>query len=129
MTPVPAAPGLPVPLSAFTDEVRTGQKVMIFRHDKERAILFGGNERPGHAAGTVGDQLQALADDNGITGEKPLYFFLERYMESFSTEMIAFVDAVENDKPVPVGIEAGLNSVRIALAAKQSVAEHRPVTL
>ena len=66
--PIPAAPGLPVPLSAFTEEVRTGQKVMIFRHDKERAILFGGNERPGYAAGTVGDQLQALADENGITG-------------------------------------------------------------
>ena len=67
--PVPAAPGRPVPLAAFTEEVRTGQKVMIFRHDKERAILFGGNERPGHAAGTVGDQLQALADENGITGD------------------------------------------------------------
>ncbi len=67
--PIPAAPGLPVPLSAFTEEVRTGQKVMIFRHDKERAILFGGNERPGYAAGTVGDQLQALADENGITGD------------------------------------------------------------
>ena len=67
--PVPAAPGRPVPLSAFTEEVRAGQKVMIFRHDKERAILFGGNERPGYAAGTVGDQLQALADENGITGD------------------------------------------------------------
>ena len=67
--PMPAAPGRPVPLSAFTEEVRTGQKVMIFRHDKERAILFGGNERPGHAAGTVGDQLAALARDNGISGD------------------------------------------------------------
>ena len=67
--PMPAAPGRPVPLSAFTEEVRTGQKVMIFRHDKERAILFGGNERPGYAAGTVGDQLAALARDNGISGD------------------------------------------------------------
>lgn len=67
--PVPAAPGRPVPLSAFTEEVRTGQKVLIFRHDKERAILFGGNERPGYAAGTVGNQLQALAEGNGIVGD------------------------------------------------------------
>ena len=66
--PVPAAPGRPVPFAAFTEEVRTGQKVMIFRHDKERAILFGGNERPGYAAGSVGDQLAALARDNGISG-------------------------------------------------------------
>ena len=67
--PIPAAPGRPVPLSAFTEEVRTGQKVMIFRHDKERAILFGGNERPGYAAGTVGNQLQALAEERGFTGD------------------------------------------------------------
>ncbi|MBQ1552457.1 MAG: inositol 2-dehydrogenase [Clostridia bacterium] len=93
----------------------------------QRAEVFGSKG----AVKTSNDSLSTavIADDNGITGEKPLYFFLERYMESFSTEMIAFVDAVENDKPVPVGIEAGLNSVRIALAAKQSVAEHRPVTL
>ena len=67
--PLPAAPGRPVPLSAFTDEVRTGQKVMIFRHDKERAILIGGNERPGYAAGTVGNQIEALAHENNVVGD------------------------------------------------------------
>ena len=67
--PVPAAPGLPVPLSAFTEEVRSGQKVMIFRHDKERAILIGGNERPGYAAGTVGAQIEALAREDGLVGD------------------------------------------------------------
>ncbi|MBQ7721371.1 MAG: efflux RND transporter permease subunit [Kiritimatiellae bacterium] len=67
--PLPAAPGRPVPLSAFTDEVRTGQKVMIFRHDKERAILIGGNERPGYAAGTVGKQIEALAHANNVVGD------------------------------------------------------------
>lgn len=67
--PVPAAPGRPVPLSAFTDEVRTGQKVMIFRHDKERSVMVGGNERPGYAAGTVGAQIEALARENGLVGD------------------------------------------------------------
>ncbi len=67
--PIPAAPGRPVPLSAFTEEVRTGQKVMIFRHDKERAILIGGNERPGYAAGTVGKQIEALAHENNVVGD------------------------------------------------------------
>ncbi|MBR6021724.1 MAG: efflux RND transporter permease subunit [Kiritimatiellae bacterium] len=66
---LPAAPGRPVPLSAFTEEVRTGQKVMIFRHDKERSVMMGGNERPGWAAGTVGAQIEALARENGLVGD------------------------------------------------------------
>ena len=80
---------------------------------------------------TANDTLSTavIADENGVTGEKPLYFFLERYMQSFTTEMIDFVNAVENDAPVPVGIEAGLEAVKIALAAKKSVILHKPVKL
>lgn len=65
---LPGEPGRPVPLSAFTEEVRTGQKVMIFRHDKERSVMIGGNERAGYAAGTVGAQIEALAKENGLVG-------------------------------------------------------------
>ena len=50
-------------------------------------------------------------------------------MQSFSEEMRQFVDAVENNTEVPVGIHAGMQSVKIGLAAKKSVAEHRPVQL
>ena len=67
--PFPAGPGRTVPLAAFSDEVRTGQKVMIFRHDKERAVMIGGNERPGYAAGTVGAELEAVAAKGGVTGD------------------------------------------------------------
>jgi HAE1 family hydrophobic/amphiphilic exporter-1 len=67
--PFPAGPGRTVPLAAFSDEVRTGQKVMIFRHDKERSVMIGGNERPGYAAGTVGAELEAVADKGGVTGD------------------------------------------------------------
>ena len=66
---LPAAPGRPVPLSAFTDEVRTGQKVLIYRHHKERSIMIGGNERPGYAAASVGAQIEDLARQNGIVGD------------------------------------------------------------
>ena len=64
--PVPAAPGRTVPLAAFTEEVRMGQKVMIFRFDKTRAILVGGNERPGYAAGSVGAQIERIAEESGV---------------------------------------------------------------
>ena len=70
-----------------------------------------------------------LSNADGVIGEKPLFFFLERYMESFSEEMRQFVDACENNKEVPVGIHAGMQAVKIGLAAKKSVAEHRPVKL
>ncbi|MBQ8077392.1 MAG: inositol 2-dehydrogenase, partial [Eubacterium sp.] len=37
-------------------------------------------------------------NENGNTTDKPLYFFLERYMQSFTDEMTEFIDAVVNDK-------------------------------
>ena len=93
----------------------------------QRAEVFGSKGMVATANDTLSTAV--IADENGVTGEKPLYFFLERYMQSFTTEMIDFVNAVENDTDVPVGIEAGLESVKIALAAKKSVLEHRPVKL
>ena len=40
-----------------------------------------------------------------------------------------FVECVLNDKPVPVGGNDGLQPVRIAMAAKKSLDEGRPVKL
>ena len=93
----------------------------------QRAELFGSK---GMAA-TANDTLSSVVISNsqGVTGEKPLFFFLERYMESFAEEMRQFVDACENGTEVPVGIHAGMQSVKIGLAAKKSVEEHRPVRM
>ena len=93
----------------------------------QRAEVFGSKGMVATANDTLSTAV--VSDENGVTGEKPLYFFLERYMESFATEMRDFVDSVVNDKPVKVGIEAGLQSVLIGLAARKSVEEHRPVKL
>ena len=91
----------------------------------QRAEVFGSKGMVATSNDTLSSAV--IADANGVTGEKPLFFFLERYMQSFSDEMKQFVDAVENDKEVPVGIHAGMQSVKIGLAAKKSVEEHRPV--
>ncbi len=93
----------------------------------QRAEVFGSKGMVATSNDTLSSAV--IADENGVTGEKPLYFFLERYMQSFATEMNQFIDAIVNDTEPPVGIEAGLQSVLIALAAKKSVAEHRPVKL
>lgn len=70
-----------------------------------------------------------ISDESGVIGEKPLYFFLERYMDSFALEVSEFVDAVVNDKPVKTGIEAGLQAVVMALAGNKSIKEKRRVEI
>ena len=57
---------------------------------------------------------------DGAHSEKPLWFFLERYNQAFIDHVIAFVDAIQNDKPVPVGAVDGLRPVLIAAAATES---------
>lgn len=98
----------------------------VYGYD-QRAELFGSKGMVATSNDTLSSAV--ISDSNGVTGEKPLFFFLERYMESFSEEMRQFVYACENDTEVPVGIHAGLQSVKIGIAAKRSVAEHRPVKL
>lgn len=93
----------------------------------QRAEVFGS---AGMAA-TSNDTLSSmvLSNADGVTGGKPLYFFLERYMQSFAAEIRSFVNAIENDTPTAVGVEDGLKPVLMGIAAKKSVQEHRPVKL
>ncbi len=93
----------------------------------QRAEIFGSK---GMAA-TSNDAPSTVVISNaeGVTGEKPLYFFLERYMQSFATEIKGFISAIENDTDTLVGVEDGLKPVLMGIAAKKSVLEHRPVKL
>lgn len=73
------------------------------------------------------DSLAVLSDETGIWSEKPKYFFLERYKESFISEIGEFIDSIlSNRKPSVDGID-GLNSVLIAKAAKESLLTGKPV--
>ncbi len=93
----------------------------------QRAEVFGSK---GQVAVTNDAASTAvISTASGVTGEKPLYFFLERYMASFAKEVSLFVQAVVNDTEVPVNINDGLQPVLIAIAAKKSLEENRPVLL
>ena len=70
-----------------------------------------------------------LSDGQNVRRDLPLNFFMDRYTESFVTEVAAFVDAVLHDGPVPVGGIDGRVSVVMALAAAKSHREGRPVLL
>jgi myo-inositol 2-dehydrogenase / D-chiro-inositol 1-dehydrogenase len=54
---------------------------------------------------------------------------MERYTESFVGELRAFVQAVVLNKPVPVNGMDGRIAVVMALAARKSFDERRPVQL
>lgn len=70
-----------------------------------------------------------LSTANGVESEKPLWFFLERYMESFTEEKKQFFAAIKNNTEVPVGAIDGLKPVLIAKAALKSLNEGRPVKI
>jgi len=59
----------------------------------------------------------------------PLNFFMERYTESFASEMRSFVSAVLERRPTVVTGIDGRIPVAMALAARKSYDEHRPVRI
>jgi len=60
---------------------------------------------------------------DSIHGEKPLFFFLERYQEAYLAEMQHFIDCILQDKEPSVGGRDGRISVELGLAAKESLAK------
>ena len=98
----------------------------VYGYD-QRAEVFGSKGQASVSNDTNSSLI--LSSETGIHAEKPLYFFLERYMASFTKEVGMFVLAIEQDCPVPVDINDGLQPVLIAAAALRSLKEHRPVLL
>ncbi|AEB76620.1 inositol 2-dehydrogenase [Clostridium botulinum] len=93
----------------------------------QRAEVFGSKGSVATANDTLSTAV--ISTEEGIASEKPLYFFLERYMQSFAEEVRQFVNAIVNDTEVPVNANDGLQPVLIGLAAKKSLEEGRPVKL
>jgi len=102
--------------------------------ENSRKAVYGYDQR----VEVFGSKGTALAENNtptrmvvlnesGVTRDKPLYFFLERYQAAFVGEMQAFVHAILNDTPTPVSGNDGLAPVLIALAAIESVKSGKPV--
>ena len=64
-----------------------------------------------------------------VRRDLPLNFFMERYAESFATELRAFIEAVVEGKETAVTGIDGRVPVVMALAARKSYDERRPVRL
>jgi myo-inositol 2-dehydrogenase / D-chiro-inositol 1-dehydrogenase len=65
----------------------------------------------------------------GVTGAKPMHFFLERYMPAYAAEWSAFVDAVSRNTPPPVTLDDGVAALAMAEAAARSLRSGQPVRL
>lgn len=70
-----------------------------------------------------------VSTSKAVCRDLPLNFFMERYRESFAAELQAFVGAVREDRPTPVTGIDGRIPIQMALAARKSYDEHRPVRL
>ncbi|HEY5511177.1 MAG TPA: inositol 2-dehydrogenase [Prolixibacteraceae bacterium] len=104
--------------------------------DNSRKAVYGYDQR----VEIFGSAGMACADNNypenhryfsgdGVHASLPLNFFMDRYLEAYANEMKIFCNAVVNNLALPVSGDDGLKSVAIALAAKKSVLENRPVKL
>lgn len=98
----------------------------IYGYD-QRAEVFG-SKGSVHSENDTSSRI-VLSTEEGIVSEKPLFFFLERYMDSFVQEMKEFFIAIETDGEVPCGVIDALRPVQIAKAAIESVKTGAPVKI
>ncbi|MGK7660463.1 MULTISPECIES: inositol 2-dehydrogenase [unclassified Marinovum] len=65
----------------------------------------------------------------GVTGARPVLFFLERYMPAYAAEWEAFVTAINSGAAMPVTLEDGVAALAMAEAATRSAKSGQPVRL
>lgn len=104
--------------------------------DNSREAKYGYDQRA-EAFGSLGmaqsfnvnPSSLVISSGSGITSNKPLYFFLERYKQAYIEEMQQFVNAVVNNTETPVNVFDGLAPVLIGLASKLSLERNAPVKI
>lgn len=119
--------------SIITMKLKNGALASI---DNSRQAVYGYDQRV-EAFGSSGmaqvanrtPDSQIVSNAEGVQKSKPLYFFLERYKESFVAEMQGFIDCIRNKTTPHVTGHDGLMPLVMALAAQKSLKENRPVKL
>ncbi|MCD8131169.1 MAG: inositol 2-dehydrogenase [Lachnospiraceae bacterium] len=98
----------------------------VYGYD-QRAEVFGSKGMVSVSNDSASSAV--ISSEDGVTAEKPLHFFLERYMDAYGKEIAAFVDAIASGRETPLNVEDGLQPVLMGLAARKSLKEHRPVRI
>ena len=115
--------------------LRTGSGALCQISNSRRAV-YGYDQRieilgskGALRADNVAESTVVFAGADGIVGDKPLPFFLERYAEAYRRELDHFVDALSRGTPPRPGGGDGLKALALADAALQSLETRRPVAL
>jgi UDP-N-acetylglucosamine 3-dehydrogenase len=95
-----------------------GEHGMFQVDDLTQSLYFYEN---GQAIGSLWSPLQAL---RGVTIGPMIRFALKRY-EPLKAEIESFLNAIQENTPMPVSGEDGLAALRLAIALKKSSEEHR----
>lgn len=102
--------------------------------DNSRQAIYGYDQRL-EAFGSKGSanvqnetesRVEILTED-GVKGDNPLHFFLERYNDAYIKEVEEFFLAISKDEEVTCSFEDGIMAQRIAMAAKESLDSGKPV--
>ena len=93
------------------------QRVEIFGSD---GVIVVSNRTPDSAA---------MSNAEGVHASPPLFFFVERYTESYIAELRAFIECIQQDTEPPVTGVDGRVAVVMGYAAGKSYKENRPVKL
>ncbi|MCI9124077.1 MAG: inositol 2-dehydrogenase [Eubacterium sp.] len=122
-----------VDTAVITLKMENGSIAVI---DNSRKAVYGYDQRVEvfGSAGMVSASndcasTAVISNAQGVTGEKPLHFFLERYMAAYAKEVKCFIKAIVENTETPLGVMDGLKPVLMGLAAKKSLEEHRPVKI
>lgn len=104
--------------------------------DNSRKAVYGYDQRvevfgSGGMIATSNNYPNSAVVSNGgaIQRDLPLNFFMDRYTESYVSEMRAFIEVLRHDAPIPATGADGKQSIVAGLAAKQSLATGHPVRL
>jgi myo-inositol 2-dehydrogenase/D-chiro-inositol 1-dehydrogenase len=130
------------PQIGLAGDLDTALVVLRFRNgviatiDNSRRAVYGYDQRVEilGSAGKIATE-NCYPNEVIVSGSKtvykdlPLNFFMERYTESFAAELRSFVHAIRENSPTEVTGMDGRIPVQMALAARRSYDEHRPVRM
>lgn len=117
--------------AAVTMELESGSVAVI---TNSRRTAYGYDQRA-EVHGSSGSIMNGnhysnhtvFMGQDGVVAEKPLDFFLERYMEAYTLEISKFVEVIESGGVSPVSVNDALRSLVLAKAAMISLKEGRKV--
>ena len=78
-------------------------------------------------AGNIHNTTVEIANAEGFHGDPVLNFFTERYGQAYANEVLTFIDAVTNNKPLAPNGHDGLQAQKLADAATESWKTGKPV--